>query len=221
MDFELEMATVIGQNTILGQRIRVDQAEEYAFGMLLFNDWSARDIQKWEYVPLGPFLGKNFGSTVSPWIVTMEALAPFKTAASKQEPAVLSYLQEKERANYDIELSVGLRPKDGDETIISRSNYKYMYWSINQQIAHHTVNGCNVKIGDLMASGTISGPTADSFGSMLELSWAGSKTIKLNNGEERKFIEDHDTISLYGFGKKEHIRVGFGRASGTILPPLI
>ena len=171
MDFELEMAFVIGKETELGETISVDEAEDYIFGMVLFNDWSARDIQRWEYVPLGPFLGKNFGSTMSPWLVPLEALKPFKTRSPKQNPAPLEYLQPAKSGTYDIELEVAVQPEGSKEAVICRSNFKYLYWSMAQQLAHHTVNGCNVKVGDVMASGTISGKTPDSFGSMLELSW--------------------------------------------------
>ena len=157
LDIELEMAFIVGGNTKQGESISTADAENYIFGMVLFNDWSARDIQKWEYVPLGPFLGKNFASTISPWIVTLEALAPFRVAGPVQEPKVLPYLEYEGHRNYDIHLKVGLQPEGDDETIISRSNFKYMYWNMAQQLAHHTVNGCNMRVGDMMASGTISG----------------------------------------------------------------
>ncbi len=218
LDFELEMAFIIGKENILGEAISIKEAEEHIFGMVLFNDWSARDIQKWEYVPLGPFLSKSFASTISPWVVTLEALEPFKVKPAPQEPEVLPYLQYTESSHYDIHLAVGLSPRSGEETIISRSNFKYMYWTMMQQLAHHTINGCQVNIGDMMASGTISGSDENSFGSMLELSWGGKKEVILNNGQSRKFIDDHDTVKLYGFGQKGEIRVGFGQASGTILP---
>ncbi len=218
MDFELEMAFVVGKNTEIGESISTKQAEDAIFGMVLFNDWSARDIQKWEYVPLGPFLGKSFASTLSPWVVTMEALKPFKVKGPKQEPSVLEYLKYEGDHNYDINLLVGIQPKDGEESIICQSNYKYMYWNMVQQLAHHTINGCNVRTGDLMASGTISGKTEDSFGSMLELSWAGSKEVQLKNNETRKFIKDYDTVTIRGFAEKDGVRVGFGQASGQVLP---
>jgi fumarylacetoacetase len=186
--------------------------------MVLFNDWSARDIQKWEYVPLGPFLGKNFASSMSPWIVTMEALEPFRMAGPKQDPPVLPYLKYDGNKNYDIKLEVSLVPSSGGETVISRSNFKYMYWNIAQQLAHHTVNGCNVRVGDLMASGTISGKDKNSYGSLLELSWAGKNPISLENGEQRTFLEDGDTVFLRGHAEKDGIRVGFGNVSGKIVP---
>ncbi|HRX30216.1 MAG TPA: fumarylacetoacetase, partial [Saprospiraceae bacterium] len=187
LDFELEMAFIIGKENKLGDPIAIKDTDEYLFGMVVFNDWSARDIQKWEYVPLGPFLAKNFASSISPWIVTMEALQDFSVSGPKQEPEVLDYLKYEGDKNYDIKLEVGLTPDGGSENVICRSNFKYMYWNMNQQLAHHTVNGCNVRVGDMMASGTISGPSEDSFGSMLELSWSGSNPINLANGESRTF----------------------------------
>lgn len=219
LDFELEMAFIVGSNTELGSSVDVKDATKHIFGMVLFNDWSARDIQKWEYVPLGPFLAKNFASSISPWIVTMEALDDYRVAGPKQDPPVLPYLQTTGDMNYDISLEVSLTPESGEnETTISRSNFKYMYWNMAQQLAHHTVNGCDVHVGDMMASGTISGPTPDSYGSMLELAWAGSRPIKLENGEERKFIQDGDTVIMRGFAEKEGKRVGFGEVSTKILP---
>ena len=218
LDFELETAFIIGKDTEVGDRISTEDAKEYIFGMVLFNDWSARDIQKWEYVPLGPFLGKSFASSISPWIVTMEALAPFRVAGPTQEPAVLPYLEYDGNANYDIALEVSLTPENGDEAVICRSNFKYMYWNISQQLAHHTVNGCNVKIGDMMGSGTISGKDENSYGSMLEISWSGTKPITLPSGETRTFIEDHDTITMRGHAQKEGMRVGFGKVAAKILP---
>jgi len=213
LDFELEMAFVIGKETKLGESVTTKNAEEYIFGMMLFNDWSARDIQSWEYVPLGPFLGKNFCSSLSPWVVTMDALEPFRVTGPKQEPEVLPYLQYKGEKNYDINLEVLI-----NEASVSKSNFKYMYWNMCQQLAHHTVNGCNVLIGDLMASGTISGPTPDSFGSMLELTWKGTKPLKISDGSERKFINDNDTVIMRGFAEKDGVRVGFGEVKGKVLP---
>ena len=218
LDFELEMGFIVGKTTQLGNRITVENASEHIFGLVLFNDWSARDIQKWEYVPLGPFLGKSFASSMSPWIVTLEALEPFKVQGPKQDPAVLSYLQYEGAKNYDIQLEVGLSSKSSEETIISRSNFKYMYWNMMQQLAHHTVNGCNVNVGDVMASGTISGKDESSYGSLLEISWGGKKPFELKDGSKRTFIEDNDTITLKGFAEKEGVRVGFGEVTGTILP---
>jgi fumarylacetoacetase len=180
MDFELELAFITGEGKPMGHRIKAEEADEYIFGMVLFNDWSARDIQKWEYVPLGPFLGKNFGSSISPWVVTMDALEPFKVEGPLQDPPVLPYLKTEGKNNYDIKLEVELAPEGKEGTVISRSNYKYMYWNQRQQLAHHTVNGCNINAGDMMASGTISGKSKDSYGSMLELSWAGKEPIALD-----------------------------------------
>ncbi len=218
VDFELEMAFVIGKNSDLGEAISTGHAADSIFGFLLFNDWSARDLQKWEYVPLGPFLAKNFGSSVSPWLVTAEALEPFKVAGPKQEPEVLPYLQFSGLHHYDLNLSVSIAPKESAETVVCRSNYRHMYWNTVQQLAHHTVNGCNLRIGDLLASGTISGPEADSYGSMLELAWKGSKPLKLSDGSTRSFIHDHDTVVIRGWAEKEGMRVGFGEVRTEVLP---
>lgn len=223
LDFELEMAFVIGKDSPLGTPIVVDKADEYIFGLVLFNDWSARDIQRWEYVPLGPFLGKNFGSSISPWIVPLEALKPFRVKGPKQQPAPLSYLQHGSKGghNFDIALEVGIRGKGaGTETIVARSNSKYLYWSMAQQLAHHTVNGCNVCVGDLMASGTISGPQSGTYGSMLELSWGGKEPIRLNDGTTRTFLLDGDTVTMRGWAAKGGLRVGFGEVSGAVLKAL-
>jgi len=217
LDFELEMAFVIGKESQLGSPISTRAAPEYIFGLALFNDWSARDIQQWEYVPLGPFLGKNFGSSMSPWIVTLEALVPFKVPGPTQEPAVLSYLKFQENWNYDIELEVGIQPDGSVETVVSKSNYKFMYWNMLQQLAHHTINGCNVRIGDVMASGTISGPEEGSFGSMLELAWMGTKPLPMADGSTRTFLNDGDRVIMRGFAQKGDVRVGFGSVEGTII----
>ncbi|KAA3640715.1 MAG: fumarylacetoacetase [Bacteroidetes bacterium] len=218
LDFELEMGFVIGKKTKLGDTVSTSEAEDYIFGLILFNDWSARDIQKWEYVPLGPFLGKNFASTVSPWVITLEALEPFRVQGPKQEPEVLSYLQYEGQKNYDIHLEVEIKPEDTEGKIVSRSNFKYMYWNMCQQLAHHTVNGCNINVGDLYASGTISGPTPDSYGSMLEISWKGTKPVSMPDGTERKFIQDGDSVIMRGFCEKDGVRIGFGEAEGKVLP---
>jgi len=220
LDFELEMAFIIGKESSLGNPISTREASNYIYGMVLFNDWSARDIQKWEYVPLGPFLGKNFASSISPWVVLMEALEPFRVSGPEQDPAVLPYLTYEGAQNYDIDLEVGIAPQGESETIVSRSNFKYMYWNMHQQLAHHTVNGCNVRVGDMLASGTISGPTSDSYGSMLELSWSGSKPVPLDNGSTRTFIEDGDRVHMRGFASKDGKRVGFGEVSAEVLPSL-
>lgn len=218
VDFELEMAYIIGKSTNLGSTVKTSKAENYIFGKVLFNDWSARDIQKWEYIPLGPFLAKNFASSISPWVVTMEALEPFRVQGPKQEPKVLPYLENSEARNFDINLEVALVTDTDNETTISRSNFKYMYWNMAQQIAHHTMNGCNLNVGDMMGSGTISGKSEDSYGSMLELAWAGSKPVRLNDGTERKFINDNDTVVMRGHCEKEGIRVGFGEVRTKVLP---
>ncbi|MBT8188761.1 MAG: fumarylacetoacetase [Croceitalea sp.] len=218
LDFELEMGFITGKNSELGESVSTAEAEDYIFGLVLFNDWSARDIQKWEYVPLGPFLAKNFASSISPWIVTLEALEPFRVKGPKQEPKVLPYLQYEGAKNYDIELEVGIIPQGSEEQTICQSNFKYMYWNMVQQLAHHTVNGCNFNIGDLCGSGTISGKDDNSYGSMLELAWMGTKPLKMKDGSERKFINDGDTVVMRGFGKKNGVRVGFGEVSTKVLP---
>ncbi len=218
VDFELEMAFITTDANPLGEPIPIEEAEDYIFGMVLFNDWSARDIQKWEYVPLGPFLGKNFASSISPWIVTMDALEPFKTESPKPEQQLLPYLQTNGKKSFDINLEVALQPENAEETLVSRSNFKYLYWNMSQQLAHHTVNGCPLISGDVMASGTISGPTPDSYGSMLELSWNGERPIKLKDGSERKFIEDNDTVIMRGYCSDNGRRIGFGEVSTKLLP---
>jgi fumarylacetoacetase len=219
MDFELELAFITGKSTKLGDSISTEEAEDYIFGFVLFNDWSARDIQAWEYVPLGPFLGKSFASSISPWVVTMEALDQFRLGGPTQDPEVLPYLKCETTHSFDINLEAYIQPEGVKQASrVCRSNFKYMYWNVAQQLAHHTVNGCNINVGDMMASGTISGPTEDSFGSMLELSWKGSKPIKLETGEERKFIEDGDTVILKGYAEKEGVRVGFGEVRSKLLP---
>ncbi|RUA14082.1 MAG: fumarylacetoacetase [Flavobacteriia bacterium] len=218
LDFELEMGFICGKDTQLGESVSTEDAEDYIFGLVLFNDWSARDIQKWEYVPLGPFLAKNFASSISPWVVTLEALNPFKVAGPTQEPKVLPYLAYEGEKNYDINLEVGITPEGSEETKVCHSNFKYMYWNMAQQLAHHTVNGCNIHVGDMMASGTISGKEDDSFGSMLELAWMGTKPVKMKDGSKRKFINDGDTVTLRGFAQNGDIRVGFGEVSTKVLP---
>jgi fumarylacetoacetase len=218
LDFELEMGFVVGKDTKLGESVSTSEAEDYIFGLVLFNDWSARDIQKWEYVPLGPFLAKNFASSISPWIVTLDALEPFRVEGPEQKPEVLPYLQFEGKRNYDVSLEVALAPEGGEAETICRSNFKYMYWNMAQQLAHHTVNGCNINIGDMMASGTISGKDENSYGSMLELAWMGTKPIKLKDGSERKFINDGDTVIMRGYAEKDGKRVGFGEVRTKVLP---
>ncbi len=218
LDFELEMGFITYDGKPLGYSISTAEADDYIFGMVLFNDWSARDIQKWEYVPLGPFLAKNFASSMSAWIVTLDALEPFRVAGPKQDPAVFPYLEYSGEKNIDINLEVLIQPDGADASTVCKSNYKHMYWNQNQQLAHHTINGCDIHAGDLYASGTISGPTKDSYGSMLELSWKGSRAVQLKNGVERKFIQDHDTVIMKGFCEKDGMRVGFGEVSTKVLP---
>ncbi len=220
LDFELEVAFITCTETKLGTHITTKEAEENIFGLVLFNDWSARDIQTWEYVPLGPFLAKNFGSTISPWIVTMDALEPFRTKGPEQFPHVLPYLSFEGDKNFDIALEVLIQSEKSEPTTVSRSDFKYMYWNIAQQLSHHTVNGCNIQVGDLYASGTISGPSPGSFGSMLELTWNGQRPLHLADGSERKFIEDGDTVIFKGHCEKDGVRIGFGECVGKILPAL-
>lgn len=218
LDFELEVAFITCGETKLGQPVPVHETEDYIAGLVLFNDWSARDIQQWEYVPLGPFLSKNFASTMSPWIVTLDALEPFRVKGPEQNPEVLPYLAVDGARNFDILLEVLLQPERSQEMTVCRSNFKYMYWNINQQLAHHTVNGCNIQVGDLYASGTISGPSPGSFGSMLELSWNGQKPLIMPDGTERTFIQDGDTVIMRGHAKKDGVRIGFGECKGKVLP---
>lgn len=220
LDFELEVAFVTSRDTVLGQPVMVDKAEDCIAGFVLFNDWSARDIQAWEYVPLGPFLGKNFASTISPWVVTLDALEPFRTSGPPQDPKVLPYLETSGDRNFDIALEVWLKPSNGEEVMLCKSNMKYLYWNVCQQLAHHTVNGCNIQVGDLYASGTISGPQPDTFGSMLELTWNGEKPLRPAQDLVRTFIEDGDTIIMKGYAVRDGIRIGFGECRGEILPAI-
>ncbi|WP_375559728.1 fumarylacetoacetase [Bernardetia sp. OM2101] len=218
LDFELEMAFIVGKSTKLGESVTIDTAEDHIFGMVVFNDWSARDIQKWEYVPLGPFLGKSFASSISPWIVTLDALEPFRVESPKQDPEVLDYLKYTGKHNFNISLEVDFIPENGEATTISHSSFKYLYWNMAQQLTHHTVNGCNINVGDMCASGTISGKDENSYGSLIELTQGGKKMIPLKNGVERKFIQDNDTIVMRGFCQNDSVRIGFGEVSGKILP---
>ena len=220
LDFELETAFVIGRNTQMGNSIPVNKAEDYIFGMLLFNDLSARDIQSWEYVPLGPFLSKNFASAISPWIVTMDALEPFRIKGPAQEPEVMPYLASEGARNFDIQLEVLIEPPNQQAVSVCKSNFKYLYWNMSQQLAHHTVNGCNVRIGDLCGSGTISGPDSGSLGSMLEITWKGTKPIQMPDGSERRFINDGDTVIMRGFCQKAGLHIGFGEVRTTIIPSI-
>ncbi len=220
LDFELETGFIIGQPNALGVPVAIENAWDHIFGMVLFNDWSARDLQQWEYVPLGPFNAKTFASSVSPWIVTLEALEPFKTNSPTQEPLPLAYLREDLSSNsYDIHLSAELQAANQDQAdVISNTNFKYMYWSMAQQLTHHTIAGCNLQVGDLMGSGTISGPTPDSYGSMLEITWNNTKPLTLSNGEQRSFIQDGDTLIMKGYCQKDGLRIGFGEVTGKVLP---
>ena len=211
VDFELEMAFVTFDGKPLGERISTAEAEDHIFGLVLFNDWSARDIQKWEYVPLGPFLGKNFGSSISPWVVTLEALDALRVAGPTQDPDVLDYLKYEGDSHYDVPLEVEIVPEGASSgQVVCRSNFRHMYWNMRQQLAHHTVNGCNLRAGDMLASGTISGPEKGSFGSMLEISWRGTEPVAMPDGTERKFIQDGDTVVMRA--------PFFGEVRGTILP---
>jgi fumarylacetoacetase len=220
MDFELEMGFFVGPGNRLGEPIPIGTAAEHIFGMVLVNDWSARDIQKWEYVPLGPFLGKNFATSISPWVVTLDALEPFRCAGPPQDdPEPLPYLTRPQDQSYDIHLEVLLQSGGMDRPArIATSNFRYMYWDICQQLAHHTANGCNARPGDLLASGTISGPGKDERGSMLELSWRGTEPLDLPGGETRKFLADGDTVIMTGLCERDGVRVGFGEVTGTLLP---
>ena len=219
MDFELEMGVFIGTGNNLGEAVSVNKAEEHIFGLALVNDWSARDIQAWEYQPLGPFLAKNFATTVSPWIITLEALEPFRCKGPEQDPEPLEYLINKKDSAFDINLGIYLKTGNMDSyDCISTSNYNYLYWDMCQQLAHHTITGCNLRTGDLLASGTISGPEKDNRGSMLELTWGWSEPIKLSNGEERLALEDGDTVMLKGWCQGEGYRIGFGDCVGKLLP---
>jgi fumarylacetoacetase len=218
LDFELEMAFITGEGKPLGQHIDISEAEDYIFGMVIFNDWSARDIQKWEYVPLGPFLAKNFASSISPWIVTLDALEPFRCEGENQEPEVLPYLKFSGNKNIDINLEVQIGSDNFKPHTVSKSNYKYMYWNMNQQLAHHTVNGCDIHAGDMMASGTISGNDESAYGSMLELSWKGTKPLAMPDGSERKFINDGDTVVMKAHCEKDGVRIGFDEVKTKVLP---
>jgi fumarylacetoacetase len=219
LDFELEMGFFVGPGNELGQPVSTHDAADHVFGMVVVNDWSARDIQKWEYVPLGPFLAKNFATSISPWVVTMDALEPFRCQGPEQDPAPLDYLRTEGAQTFDIELEVGIQsPKMSEPHTVCRSNFKYLYWSMAQQLAHHTITGCNLNPGDLLASGTISGPDKTSRGSMLELAWRGTEPVELPDGDTRKFIQDGDTVAMTGWCQGDGYRVGFGEVSSKVLP---
>ncbi|MDR3466310.1 MAG: fumarylacetoacetase [Xanthobacteraceae bacterium] len=219
LDFELEMGVVVGQPSRMGDRVTAAEAEAMIFGFVLLNDWSARDVQQWEYVPLGPFQAKAFATSISPWIVTREALEPFRVEGPKQDPAPLPYLQQNRPNNYDLTLDVGLKTaKMGHAQRICRTNFKYMYWSSAQQLVHHASSGCAMTVGDLLGSGTISGADKDQRGSLLELSWGGAEPLELADGERRTFLEDGDSLVMTGWCQGDGYRVGFGEVEGTILP---
>ncbi len=218
LDIELEMGAVVGVNTALGSTLTVEQAQGAIFGFTLLNDWSARDIQQWEYVPLGPFQGKAFATSIGAWVVTAEALEPFRVEGPRQEPAPLDYLKQAGAHNFDISLEVELIPGGGAPTIISRSNFRGMYWSTAQQIAHHASSGCAMRVGDLIGSGTISGPDKGSYGSLLELSWGGKEPIRLADGSTRTFLEDGDRVTIRGFCQGDGYRIGLGEVTGEITP---
>ncbi len=222
LDYELEMAFLIGPGNSLGEPVPIDRAIDHVFGFVLMNDWSARDVQAWEYQPLGPFLAKNFCTSISPWVVTLEALEPFRKSVSPQHPEPLPYLRQKDDFTFDIQLEAHLKTLSMDAPqLITRTNFQNLYWSICQQLAHHTVNGCNLQPGDLLASGTISGPTEESRGCMLELTWRGANPLKLSNGETRKWLEDGDTLTITGWCEGEDYRIGFGEVIGQVLPSVL
>jgi fumarylacetoacetase len=221
LDFELELAFIVGKTTTLGSSVSTDEADDCIFGMVLLNDWSARDIQRWEYVPLGPFLGKSFATSITPWIVTLDALEPFRAPGPTQDPPVLPYLQSHDDKNFDIILEVFLKPEaEADPMRVCRTNFRGMYWNMNQQLAHLTSNGTNLRVGDLCASGTISGPTPDSFGSMLEICWNGTMPLTFPGGAVRRFLEDGDTVTMRAYAEREGLRVGFGELTTKILPAI-
>src|SRR4051794_23175331 len=221
LDIELETAFIVGEGNALGEPISVVEADWHIFGMVLMNDWSARDIQQWEYVPLGPFNSKIFATSISPWVVTLDALEPFRVAGPAQNPEPLPYLRQDDKASVDLHLEVTLRPEGTPEpTTVCRTNFRHMYWSMAQQLAHHTVSGCNTRVGDLMGSGTISGPEPDSFGSLLGLTWNGQKPLALSGGGERSFLEDGDDVIITGWCQGDGYRVGFGEVTGRVTPSL-
>lgn len=221
LDFELEMGFFIGGGNAPGEPIPIERAEESIFGMVLVNDWSARDVQTWEYQPLGPFLAKDFCTSLSPWVVTLDALEPFKRPLPPQEPKPLPYLVRENDWTYDIQLRVELQGNRLDTPhIITRSNFQNLYWSVSQQVAHHTINGCNLRTGDLLASGTISGAEPDSRGCLLELTWRGTQPLTLPNGETRRFLEDGDRVTMCAWCQSDSIRIGFGDVTGMVLPSI-
>ncbi|MTI16151.1 fumarylacetoacetase [Rhodobacteraceae bacterium RKSG542] len=222
LDIELEMGAVVGLPTEMGEPISVQEADDLIFGYVLLNDWSARDIQAWEYQPLGPFQAKAFATSISPWVVSKAALEPFRTSTPEREKELLPYLAEPGPMLYDIELEVSMLPNGGDKaTTIARTNYNNMYYSAAQQLAHHASSGCKMNTGDLLGSGTISGPEKTQYGSLLEISWGGKEPLTLDSGETRTFIEDGDTMTLTGWAQGDGYRIGFGECTGSILPALV
>ncbi len=218
LDFEVEIGVIIGKSNKMGKPVKVKEAEEYIFGLVLLNDWSARDIQTWEYIPLGPFNSKNFATTISPWIITLEALEPFKISLSKQNPGPLPYLFDNDLKSWDIPITVSIKNKNEKNFHnISTTNYKYIYWSINQQIAHHTVSGCQLRVGDILGSGTISGNKKEEYGSLFELNENGKKKIKVGDNE-KTWIEDNDSIKMQAEIQGDGYKIGFGNCLGEILP---
>ncbi len=221
LDFELEVGFIIGRNTKLGSSVSVEQAEDCIFGVVLLNDWSARDIQRWEYVPLGPFLGKSFATSISPWVVTLDALDPFRVTGPEQDPAPLPYLRTHGERNFAIDLEVWLQPESEAAPMrVCATSFAGMYWNMCQQLAHLTTNGTNLRVGDLCGSGTVSGPEPGSFGSMLEICWNGTRPLTFPGGAVRRFLEDGDTVILRGFAERDGVRIGFGDLTTKILPAL-
>jgi fumarylacetoacetase len=218
LDFEVEMGFFVGPGSELGEPIPIARSGEHIFGMVLVNDWSARDIQKWEYQPLGPFLSKSFATSISPWVVTMDALGPFRLPKPEQDPSPLPYLQWADDRLYDVQIDTYLQPDGGERERISSTNSRHLYWTAAQQLAHHTINGCNLRTGDLLASGTISGPAPDSRGCLLELTWRGEQPLQLAGGRTRKFLQDGDTVTMTAYCQGDDYRVGFGEVTGTVLP---
>ena len=219
LDFELEVGYFVGPGNRLGEPVPVEEAEAQIFGLVLVNDWSARDIQAWEYRPLGPFLGKNFATTISPWVVPLAALAPFRVPGPSQSPAPLPYLRHEDSCSFDVELEVRVQGAGMERrATVTRTNLRHLYWDLCQQVAHHTITGCNLRPGDLLATGTVSGSEPDSYGSLLELSWGGTRPLALPGGETRTFLEDGDTVTLTGWCEGDGYRVGFGEATARVLP---
>ena len=219
LDYEFEMGIYVGIGNNLGEPIPIEKAEEHIFGMVILNDWSARDIQGWEYRPLGPFLAKNFASSISPWVVPLQALKPFEIELPPQDPEVLDYLKEEKRISYNITLEINLLTEKMDSPVnIAKSNFEFIYWTMSQMLAHHSITGCNMQTGDLLGTGTISGPTKESRASLLESSWGGKEPITLPNGEVRKFLEDGDVVIMKAFAQSDGFRIGFGEVRTKILP---